>query len=167
MQWNLLQLANAIYPLIEDAAPLEGILRDFERSYTQVWQSMMADKLGLRAFEKGSDEALIAELDTVLQLAETDMTIFYRALARIDARDDTDDPLQLLLDAYYVPEQLTPEVRARINRWLGDYRGRLRSDRMDQEARREAMNAVNPKYVLRMAQVAIGQGRAGGPFARQ
>ncbi len=163
VQWNLLQLANAIYPLIEDAAPLEGILRDFERSYTQGWQSMMADKLGLRAFEKGSDEALIAELDTVLQLAETDMTIFYRALARIDARDDTDDPLQLLLDAYYVPEQLTPEVRARINRWLGDYRGRLRSDRMDQEARREAMNAVNPKYVLRnyMAQVAIDKAEQG------
>ncbi len=68
-----------------------------------------------------------------------------------------------MLDAYYVPEQLTPEVRARINRWLGDYRGRLRSDRMDQEARREAMNAVNPKYVLRnyMAQVAIDKAEQG------
>ena len=99
----------------------------------------------------------------MLQLAETDMMIFYRALARIDARDDTDDPLQLLLDAYYVPEQLTPEVSARVNRWLGDYRSRLRSDRMDQEARREAMNAVNPKYVLRnyMAQVAIDEAEQG------
>ena len=78
-QWNLLQLANAIYPLIGKAEPLEDILREFGRRYTEQWQSMLARKLGLARFEP-SDAALISELEAVLQLVETDMTIFFRRL---------------------------------------------------------------------------------------
>ena len=48
-QWNLLQLANAIYPLIGKAEPLEDVLREFGRHYAQLWQSMLARKLGLQA----------------------------------------------------------------------------------------------------------------------
>ena len=46
---------------------------------------MMSQKLGLNAFEPATDETLVTELLAILQLVETDMTIFYRQLALIDA----------------------------------------------------------------------------------
>src|SRR4030095_9459452 len=62
-----------------------------------------------------------------------------------------------LLPAYYVPEQLTPDVRLRIEQWVSAYVARVKHDGLDPQRRRERMNAVNPKYVLRnyLAQLAI------------
>lgn len=154
--WNLVRLANAIYPLVEEAAPMEEVLHEFQAMYATAWQSMMAGKLGLKAFE-ATDTALVDELDAVLRLTETDMTIFFRKLATLDAASTGDDLLSPLLDAYYTPEQLGEDVRARINGWLRSYLARLRTDDVDQATRRERMNAFNPKYVLRnyLAQLAI------------
>ncbi|RMH13549.1 MAG: YdiU family protein, partial [Gammaproteobacteria bacterium] len=45
--WNLYQLANAIFPLVEAAEPLREILDNYEPQYRQRWQAMMAAKLGL------------------------------------------------------------------------------------------------------------------------
>ena len=161
-QWNLLQLANAIYPLVNEAAPLEAVLQEFARDYTASWQAMMARKLGLRAFE-ASDAELFAGLDAVLRLAETDMPIFFRRLAQVDI--DAADPalLEPLLDAFYVPEQLTAEVRAQFTRWLRDYADRVRRDNLDASVRRAGMDAANPKYVLRnyLAQLAIDAAEKG------
>ena len=161
-QWNLLQLANAIYPLIGEAPPLEAVLSDFARDYTAAWQSMMARKLGLRRFEP-SDEALINELTALLQRCETDMTLFFRGLADVDPQTPDAALMQPLQGAYYVPEQLTPEIRANVERWLRDYVGRVRAEGVDVQTRREAMNAVNPKYVLRnyLAQLAIDKAEEG------
>ena len=160
--WNLVRLANAIYPLIEEAEPLEELLHEFEAMYATGWRSMMAGKLGLKALE-ATDTALVDELDAVLQLAETDMTIFFRMLATLDAASTGDDLLSPLLDAYYVPEQLSEDVRARVNGWLTRYLARLRADDVEQATRREQMNAFNPKYVLRnyLAQLAIDRVEAG------
>lgn len=156
-QWNLLRLANALYPLIEEVQPLEEIVGDYERMYQEEWRSMMAAKLGLKSFAASTDVALFDELDSVLQLAETDMTIFYRRLAQIDTTIVLHDIPASLLDAYYVPDQLTLEVRGQVVGWLNAYLDRIRNDGTDPQVRRAKMNAVNPKYVLRnyMAQVAI------------
>ncbi len=161
-QWNLLQLANAIYPLIDAAEPLETVLTDFARRYTSVRQSMLASKLGLTRYEV-SDAALLDDMHAVLGLLETDMTVFFRELAKVDASGTADVLIEPLLDAYYVPEQLTPEVRARIEQWLGTYVARLRVDGVDADTRRTKMNAVNPKYVLRnyLAQLAIDKAEQG------
>jgi uncharacterized protein YdiU (UPF0061 family) len=156
-RWNLIRLANALYPLIEDAPRLEEIIGDFERIYLEGWQAMMAAKLGLKSFQAATDAALFDELNVVLQLAETDMTIFYRKLAQIEVGKSLSDIPEGLLDAYYLPDQLVPEVREQVTRWLNDYLNRLSIDAIDPQMRASRMNAVNPKYVLRnyMAQVAI------------
>jgi len=170
-QWNLTQLANALFPLIEEAEPLQRGLELSARCFEHGWQSMMADKLGLRKFDSETDEDLIGELLAVLQLVETDMTIFYRKLGLIDAEnaeqssDATDDALIApLLEAYYVPAQLTAENRKRIVDWVRSYKRRVRQDGTPDADRRERMNAVNPKYVLRnyLAQLAIDKAEAGG-----
>ncbi len=167
--WNLYQLANAIHPLIEEVAPLEAILNDYSKIYEQNRQSMMAQKLGLEAFDPETDEGLVEELFEVLQIAETDMSLFYRGLANIQTNiDDLDtiDNAQLLeplMDAYYEPERLKDEVRARIADWLRTYIRRLKRENVPDKLRRKRMNVVNPLYVLRnyLAQLAIDKSEQG------
>jgi uncharacterized protein YdiU (UPF0061 family) len=168
-QWNLAQLANAIYPLIGQVAPLQAVLDDYVKIYQAGWQQMMARKLGLNAFDPATDEDLIAELLAILPLAETDMTLFFRRLARLDVNDpslaaDRDAILLApLMDAYYVPDQLTAAVRSRTVHWLRRYVKRAGRDNIPHPTRRRRMNAVNPKYVLRnyMAQLAIDKAESG------
>jgi uncharacterized protein YdiU (UPF0061 family) len=71
--------------------------------------------------------------------------------------------MQPLLTAYYVPEQLTPEYRRRLCQWLRQYSERVCADGTPDIVRRERMNAVNPKYVLRnyLAQLAIDKAEQG------
>ncbi|MCD6186975.1 MAG: YdiU family protein [Desulfuromusa sp.] len=163
--WNLVQLANAIYPLIEQAEPLEAVLQLYNDHYQQGWREMMAQKLGLKKFETTTDLLLTAELEKILQLVETDMTIFYRKLADLVPTDNHDDNNLLvpLLDAYYQPEELTRKHRDQINDWLRSYLKRVARDGVSTAARRQRMNSVNPKYVLRnyLAQLAIDKAEAG------
>ena len=62
-------------------APLEASLEGFASCYEQSSNEMMGGKLGLRAFDPATDPELITGLQEVLQLVETDMTIFFRKLA--------------------------------------------------------------------------------------
>ena len=111
---------------------------------------MWAQKLGLVEF----DVELAGELHEILQLVETDMAIFYRRPAQVAAGEELLAPL---MDAYYAPDQLTADYRARLTGWLGRYLAQVPVDR------RVAMDAANPKYVLRnyMAQLAIDKAEAG------
>lgn len=159
-QWNLVQLANALYPLIKQTEPLREAINNFATSYAAQLQVMRASKLGFQSYQAVTDDKLIADLHSLLQLVETDMTIFYRQLAEIDTEDinQTDQALMApLLDAYYVSEQLTPEYISKMSQWLRNYQNRISQDNCSNEQRREAMNKVNPKYVLRnyLAQLAI------------
>lgn len=167
--WNLYQLANAIYPLIEEVAPLENILKDYIKIYEQKRKAMMAQKLGLQSFDSETDPALVDELLEVLQIAETDMSLFYRNLANVqtDIEDlnaiNNGQLLKPLMDAYYEPRELNNEVRARIADWLRTYIRRLKRDALPDKLRRERMNDVNPLYVLRnyLAQLAIDKSEQG------
>lgn len=153
--WNLVQLANAIYPLIQKADSLQQALTAYTSSFEQGWQRMMADKLGLLAFDEASDPELIAGLENLLFTAETDMTLFYRGLADLAIGADASAFHGLLQDCGYTP--LTPDVLEMASLWFEAYQKRLsRDDRPDTE-RRQIMNKVNPLYVLRnyLAQQAI------------
>ncbi len=163
--WNLVQLANAIYPLIEQAEPLEAALQLYNDHYQQGWREMMAQKLGLKKFEPATDLLLIAELEKMLQLVETDMTIFYRKLVDLVPTDSNDgaDLFAPLLDAYYQPEDLSEKNKAQINGWLRTYLNRVAQDGLSVDERQERMKAVNPKYVLRnyLVQLAIDKAEDG------
>ncbi|MEQ1529639.1 MAG: protein adenylyltransferase SelO [Methylococcales bacterium] len=165
--WNLGQLANALYPLIEQVQPLQEAMNVYKKTFEQGWQDMMAAKLGLITFQQGTDNDLCTELLYLLQLLETDMSIFFRKLALLDISKQSDSAAEHdkliapLLDAYYQPEQLNAENTALIATWLKKYSARVAQEQGSsaeaQQDRRNRMNAVNPKYVLRnyMAQQAI------------
>jgi uncharacterized protein YdiU (UPF0061 family) len=62
---------NALYPLIQEAAPLESILERYQTQYQQAYLEMMQNKLFF--FKKKQPIHMLTEN---LQLTETDMTIF-------------------------------------------------------------------------------------------
>ncbi len=161
--WNLARLANAIYPLIGDAAPLEDLLVQFAERYQSLYCAMMARKLGLGKFVAATDESLLRRLEAVLTATETDMTIFFRRL--IDVRADTPrrDAMETLAEAWYRPEQVPRSVAEQLWDWVIAYQQRLRADGSPEARRRSRMQAANPKYVLRnyLAQLAIEKAEAG------
>ena len=167
--WNLAQFANALLPLIEQVEPLQESLDAFTDHYQRGWENTLAAKLGLSQFDAATDKALSDDLFSVLQLVETDMTLFFRKLAtlRIDQlldRDIDDETLmQPLRAAYYEPDQLTTSDRNAITAWLRRYGERLEQDSLPETKRRQRMNSVNPKYVLRnyLAQLAIDKAETG------
>lgn len=163
--WNLGQLANAIYPLIEQVEPLQQAINSYVETFEPGWQAMVAAKLGLNVYDPATDDALNTELLILLQLVETDMTIFYRKLAQLvmDAELSNDALMAPLMDAYYVPEQLTDEYKTRLGNWLKSYIKRVQSSGIADAERIKIMNAANPKYVLRnyLAQLAIDKAEQG------
>ncbi|GAB6141445.1 YdiU family protein [Methylosoma difficile] len=164
--WNLGQLANALYLLVKRAEPLKQALDEYTQAFGAGWQTMMADKLGLASYQAETDDDLYADLLSLLPQVETDMTLFFRNLANLEKAkaDDTDAALIApLLDAYYVPEQLDDAYKNRLGSWLRRYLARLQAEPQTDQQRRTAMNAVNPKFVLRnyLAQLAIDQAEQG------
>lgn len=163
--WNLGQLANAIYPLIERVKPLQQALSRFQESFDSGLQNMAAAKLGLRTFDPNNDNELNTELLSLLQSVETDMTIFYRKLAMLflDVELSNEALIQPLMDAYYEPEQLSDEYKTRLGNWLRRYIKRIQQSGIGDDERIKLMNATNPKYVLRnyLAQLAIDKAEQG------
>jgi len=144
-QWNLFQLANTIFPLVEDAQPLQDILNGYATRYKLGWNKMMAAKLGLSAFEGQQDTELFIELEELLSAVPTDMTIFYRLLATEQTPD--------LVESYFAPAFYQDSVDAKhiqlLEKWLKKYFERIEQDNLDAQYRMDSMNKVNPKFVLR------------------
>lgn len=159
--WNLLQLANALFPLIKDAKALEEILNSYNTQYAEKYVKMMSGKLGLQAPQE-EDVVLFHDLEKTLHLAETDMTIFFRLLADVKENDSLEGALERVSDAFY-DKKLSKETQKAWLVWLDQYQIRLKNEQATDEQRKQKMNSFNPKYVLRnyMAQLAIDQADQG------
>ena len=142
-KWNYARLLESISPLMRDPERLYEALELYDSSFQEHNSSMWAEKLGLGELEEG-DEELITELTTILQIVETDMTIFFRLLSSIDEPE-----VSHLEFAFYDADSIPVD---QFNGWLGRWWSRV-GGRPDQVK----MKLANPKYVLRnwMAQLAI------------
>ncbi len=155
--WNLAQLANALYPLINEAAPLEDILKHYKDQYETKSLAMMQSKLGLtNAGGPNEDEELIGRLRGLLQQVETDMTIFFRNLGDFK-KNDPEGGFTVIEAAFYQLDQLPQTISDQWSSWFESYGKRLQKEAVNDADRKRQMNLVNPKYVFRnyMAQLAI------------
>ena len=151
--WNLYKLANALYPLIEEVEPLEVILDQYKIDFQKKSLLMMKSKLGLFK-EVDNDLELIQNLEDNLQLVETDMTIFFRNLSNFKSEETG---LEVVKKAFYEFKNISEEVINQWNLWFKNYKERLNKELLSHQQRKEKMDAVNPKYVLRnyISQLAI------------
>jgi len=155
--WNCYALANALLPLIKDTDAAQAALEVYVDAYGERFDTLMHAKLGLTSVRE-NDRALFDAMFKLMQENHVDFTLFFRRLSglRVAAADGEaaalDAPLRdLFLD------------RAGFDAWAQLYRARLRQESSLDAVRGEAMNQVNPKYILRnyLAQVAIEKAQNG------
>ena len=150
--WNCYALANALLPLIEDQEAAQAALDVYVDAYGEKFDELLRAKLGLKSTQE-NDRALADDMFKLMQANHVDFTLFFRRLGDLRLEEpETDAPLRdLFLD------------RPAFDAWAVAYRARLRQENSVDAARRVAMHAVNPKYILRnyLAQVAIEKAQNG------
>jgi len=162
-QWNLWQLANAVYPVIQQVEPLERALAMYTEVHEAENRRMTLQKLGLETWQEGEsgDEALVAELHRLLNDGEMDMTLFFRQLANLDL----DHPALTHFDGVFYDDARRAETAAQRVAWLRRYAARSSQEGVPAALRKQRMDAVNPLYVPRnyLAQQAIDRAERGDP----
>ncbi|MEW6991131.1 YdiU family protein [Colwelliaceae bacterium 6441] len=160
-QWNLFQLGNAIYSLINDAEPLNKILNDYAVMYEQLWLEMMQKKLGFDELIRECDAELFTRLEKLMSEEQVDMTIFYRLLSSMPEQSDL--WLTHFLPCFYDENALPKAYVTSFSCWLSDYQQRLLNNSISVIERKKQMDLVNPKYVLRnyLSQQAIEMAEQG------
>jgi uncharacterized protein YdiU (UPF0061 family) len=153
MHWNMACLASAFVPLLElDHSKEEAqklltdALSEFPIIFEKAWQSLFRDKLGL-VIAQEEDIDLIERLLQMMHDSRVDFTKLFRGLAQIE----TNTPISQI-------EARNDFIdRDAIDQWFSDYITRLKAESSVDADRKQRMNAVNPKYVLRnhLAQAAI------------
>lgn len=182
--WNLVRLAEALMTVFPDIKPLQEGIDLFAKRFRDGWRSRLSEKLGLENSPKCLDESFVDELWEVLQVAEIDMTLFFRNLSKFAFRETTSDTsleidsleslkdgsqhhpyVCLLSETSYRAKSLKIETRGRFFRWLHAYEQRKSISGISESERITVMNRVNPKYVLRnyLAQMAIDRAEQGDP----
>jgi len=149
-RWNLAQLAGALAPLVDDPEPLRRTIDRFAGDVASLHRHGTLRKLGLsgRGDTWTDDDDLLAGLGALLVEVETDMTLWFRALARAPV-GDPGAAVAALGDAYYAPDAITTVQDARLRDWIARYAARLAVEGVDSAERRRRMDAVNPCYVPR------------------
>lgn len=159
-RWNCFALGQALLPLIGSVEQTQAALTEYQPEFVATLSRLLHAKLGLIKTET-EDIGLLDRMFALMQNNHVDFTQFFRQLGTVRIDDVTQDTTlrDLFLD------------RAAGDVWLAEYRQRLQHDaqpgnnqppRSDTE-RQLAMNAVNPKYILRnyLAQTAIEQAQQG------
>jgi uncharacterized protein YdiU (UPF0061 family) len=152
--WNLVQLGNALYPLIEDIAAMQKVLQSCSEQFDRKFSIQQQLKLGLHSeYESDFQDELI----TLLTTSETDMTLFYRTLSNVLKKDTPAEALDKVATAFYTPNKIAGVLKNSWLAWMESYLTKINLEVQNDAERKTAMNAINPKYVLRnyMAQLAI------------
>ncbi|MBC7860910.1 MAG: YdiU family protein [Burkholderiaceae bacterium] len=146
-QWNCYALGQALLPLIGEVEAVQQALQVYRGAFAGKFDELLHQKLGLTTKQDG-DRALFDAMFALMQANRVDFTQFFRRLGDLP-RDPGLPGGEALRDQFI--------DRAGFDAWALQYRQRLRQENSLDSARRAAMHAVNPKYVLRnyMAQVAI------------
>ncbi|XZE35120.1 protein adenylyltransferase SelO [Pirellulaceae bacterium SH501] len=177
-QWNLVQLANALYPLFDQTEPLQRGLDTFVSELAHHYLEMQSAKLGLSDVSSPDAKSIIEQLENCWRLTEIDMTIFYRLLSHLprDWFEDDESSGDYLIaafcdcvgEAFYEPIKPNAPGLKPLWDWVLDYRKLVCGGTTDFTDRSSKMNRVNPKYVLRnyLAQEAIEHAERGdlGPL---
>jgi protein adenylyltransferase len=141
-QWNLARFAETLLPLL-DPNPGRAVelaneaISIFTSRFQEHWLAGMRNKLGLARNEEGDLELAQALLRAMHENA-ADFTLTFRRLCDA-ATDETADANVRALFA-------NP---AAYDSWASGWRSRLAAERLDPEARAQAMRTVNPAFVPR------------------
>lgn len=141
-QWNLWQLANALFPLIGDSEALQEVLNQFSDVFWNGHDEMLANKMGFDALKDG-DVELFTEWQHLMQELKMDYTLFF---SQLESWLIHPDYAGFKTVSYKV---LTEEDTTLLNRWLNAYAQRMAQNTISKEASVDKMKRHNPKFILR------------------
>ena len=163
--WNLARLAEALLPLVGAVEPLQEALETYADTYATTWRAMMTAKLGLHAHNGAADDRLVEDLLELMQQAQCDWTIFFRALIDLPEPGEAGDNALLapFTEASYLPDGLDEAMRHAAIDWQRRHQQRCAENDLDEAARRDMMRTHNPRFVPRnyLAQQAIERAETG------
>ena len=158
--WNSYALANALAGIVDPKA-LEAAIATYVPVFREAFLGNARAKLGLVLAEPGDDE-LATELRAAMAEAGSDFTRTYRMLADLRTRAEAEVHPDLAR-AHQEAAHLVLGGKANGAAWIARYLERLERESRPAAERVAAMNAVNPRIVLRnhLAQEAIEASQAG------
>ena len=141
-KWNLARFAETLLPLV-DPNPERAVelaneaISAFASPFQEHWVAGMRDKLGISSDEDG-DLDLIRELLRAMHENAADFTLTFRRLCDAAADEKADaDARSLFADP------------SAYDSWAARWRSRLVLDRLEPNARAQAMRNVNPAFIPR------------------
>ncbi|MDN3715737.1 YdiU family protein [Vibrio breoganii] len=142
-QWNLSALGYALSSLI-DSKQIEASLQEYASHIQAEYRRLMRARFGLDS-EHENDPELINSCLELMEKLGLDFHFTLRVLSETGPDNWTDTELNSTLNK--------PEFIA----WLREYQQRIALDYSNDQERQNAMQGVNPKYILRthLAQEAI------------
>lgn len=141
-QWNLWQLANALFPLINDEQFLEEKLDFFNHQFWEKYDEMMLAKFGFNQLIKGDDE-FFNQWQKLMMEGELDYTLFFHHLEKW--RKGEVSTLQCENISYLTSKKLQSQFDDFLNR----YQKRLNKNEISEEKSIDLMMKNNPKFTLR------------------
>ena len=140
--WNLATLANAIFPLINDAETLEKILDNFGKQFWVKHDKMLADKFG---FDEvlAEDENFFTEWQQMMQDLNLDYTLFFQQLEKQISEIKTDD----FKGSFY--RNLNETELKKLSDFIEKYQTRKLKNKISETESLELMSKTNPKFILR------------------
>ena len=152
-QWNLARFAETLLPLLdpnsERAADLANeAISAFTSRFQEHWVAGMRDKLGISS-DEDCDLDLIRELLRAMHENAADFTLTFRRLCDAAADEKADANVRALF--------ANP---AAYDSWVGRWRSRLVAERLEPNARAQAMRTVNPAFIPRNHRVEQALGAA-------
>ena len=142
-QWNLWQLSNALFPLINDADFLEQTLENYSDYFWEKHDEMMAAKFGFDQLLDG-DEHFVAEWQKMMTSKQLDYTLFFTHLEKADETMSLDD---FLSQVSYLP--VTDAMRDQFGTFLTNYLERRSRNTCSRDISVQLMQKNNPKFILR------------------
>ena len=140
-QWNLWQLANAIFLLVEDSEALQRILDDFGNYFWQKHDEMLCRKFGFGKLLPG-DEAFFNDWQRMMQNLEVDYTLFFQKL-----QDYQGVTINDFREISY--KNISEDDFSVFKIFLDDYKKRLSANKISREDSLKIMQQSNPKFILR------------------
>lgn len=142
-QWNLWKLANAMFPLIEDAEFLEKELENFNTYFQQQLDTMLKNKFGFHLEDK-VPSFFWEKWEDLMESHSLDYTLFFIGLEKWLFKKNIQENFQ---DCYYsIPND---EKWKELENFLAEYKSLMEISQSSLEDRLKTMQTNNPKFVLR------------------
>lgn len=142
-QWNLWQLANALFPLIKDEKFLEETLNAYGNYFWEAHDKMLCRKFGFDELKK-EDQEFFINWQGLMQELQFDYTLFFNLLEKLESISDVKIDFQETSYTFLDDAKLK-----KLEDFLESYRLRLKINLILKEESLAIMKKANPKFLLR------------------